>query len=337
MSAELLQAGFGARAPDSGPQGLSRGARRGVPGSTGNGRAPPQRPGHAGQGRGPGESPCGGSGDPPRPVRGAAARDPVRRQGPAGDEGMPTTWGAQPYWDQLRLRRHGRRRSWTRPAPCSAASWRWSSSPEASATSSPDASLHGPGLNALELRHWSGRLVERAGVGGRGRAGAVRDRLGDRPARSSRLRRSAGSPGCGRPTGGSSRDGAMALAWTLDKLGPMARSAEDCGLVLAAMAGVDPRDPTTRRAGTVPVPRRTGSGSQGAPPTSSSPRAQNFRATWPCCAPSSRAKGCRTRYSLRSRRQTVDGEAALLSASLSSREGRELRDRRIGGAEGRDA
>lgn len=50
-----------------------------------------------------------------------------------------------------------------------------------------------------------------------------------------------------RPTYGAvSRHGAMALCWTLDKLGPMCRSAEDCGIVLAAMAGQDPLDPTSR-------------------------------------------------------------------------------------------
>ena len=42
-----------------------------------------------------------------------------------------------------------------------------------------------------------------------------------------------------------SRHGAMALAWTLDKLGPLARSVDDCAIVLAAVAGPDPRDPTT--------------------------------------------------------------------------------------------
>ena len=39
-----------------------------------------------------------------------------------------------------------------------------------------------------------------------------------------------------------SRYGAMAIAWTMDKLGPMCRSAEDCGLVLSAIAGHDARD-----------------------------------------------------------------------------------------------
>ena len=49
-----------------------------------------------------------------------------------------------------------------------------------------------------------------------------------------------------RPTYGLvSRHGAMALAWTMDKLGPLARSAEDCGLVLEAIAGKDPKDPSS--------------------------------------------------------------------------------------------
>jgi aspartyl-tRNA(Asn)/glutamyl-tRNA(Gln) amidotransferase subunit A len=35
----------------------------------------------------------------------------------------------------------------------------------------------------------------------------------------------------------------MALSWTLDKLGPFARTAEDCGLILQAIAGKDAKDP----------------------------------------------------------------------------------------------
>jgi aspartyl-tRNA(Asn)/glutamyl-tRNA(Gln) amidotransferase subunit A len=47
-----------------------------------------------------------------------------------------------------------------------------------------------------------------------------------------------------RPTFGRvSRQGAMALSWTLDKIGPMARSARDCELVLRAIQGHDPEDP----------------------------------------------------------------------------------------------
>jgi Asp-tRNA(Asn)/Glu-tRNA(Gln) amidotransferase A subunit family amidase len=47
-----------------------------------------------------------------------------------------------------------------------------------------------------------------------------------------------------RPTFGRiSRHGAMALSWTMDKVGPICRSAEDCAIVLEALHGADPRDP----------------------------------------------------------------------------------------------
>ncbi|HUD56214.1 MAG TPA: amidase [Terracidiphilus sp.] len=38
------------------------------------------------------------------------------------------------------------------------------------------------------------------------------------------------------------RTGAMALSWTMDKLGPIARSAEDCALALQAICGPDGKD-----------------------------------------------------------------------------------------------
>jgi aspartyl-tRNA(Asn)/glutamyl-tRNA(Gln) amidotransferase subunit A len=41
------------------------------------------------------------------------------------------------------------------------------------------------------------------------------------------------------------RTGAMALSWTMDKIGPMARSAYDCALVLDVIAGRDPDDPSS--------------------------------------------------------------------------------------------
>ena len=48
-----------------------------------------------------------------------------------------------------------------------------------------------------------------------------------------------------RPTFGAvSRHGAMALSWTMDKLGPMCRSVEDCALVYDAVRGPDGRDTT---------------------------------------------------------------------------------------------
>lgn len=50
-----------------------------------------------------------------------------------------------------------------------------------------------------------------------------------------------------RPTYGRvSRFGAMTLSWTMDKVGPIARSAEDLALVFAAIHGADPRDPSSR-------------------------------------------------------------------------------------------
>ncbi len=49
-----------------------------------------------------------------------------------------------------------------------------------------------------------------------------------------------------RPTYGRvSRFGAMALSWTMDKIGPMCRSVEDCAVVLNAIYGPDGRDETT--------------------------------------------------------------------------------------------
>jgi Asp-tRNA(Asn)/Glu-tRNA(Gln) amidotransferase A subunit family amidase len=49
-----------------------------------------------------------------------------------------------------------------------------------------------------------------------------------------------------RPTFGRvSRVGAMPLCWSLDKIGPLARTVEDCALVLAAIGGHDPRDPSS--------------------------------------------------------------------------------------------
>ena len=49
-----------------------------------------------------------------------------------------------------------------------------------------------------------------------------------------------------RPTFGRvSREGAMALSWTMDKIGPIARSADDCAIVFDAIRGKDPADDTS--------------------------------------------------------------------------------------------
>ncbi|UCF14585.1 MAG: amidase, partial [Phycisphaerales bacterium] len=48
-----------------------------------------------------------------------------------------------------------------------------------------------------------------------------------------------------RPTFGRvSRYGAMALSWSMDKIGPICRTVEDCAIVLQSIAGPDGKDPT---------------------------------------------------------------------------------------------
>lgn len=64
-----------------------------------------------------------------------------------------------------------------------------------------------------------------------------------------------------RPTFGRvPRTGAMALSWSMDKLGPIARSVEDCALIFSAMHGPDGEDQTVHAApfnwdGNAPVGR----------------------------------------------------------------------------------
>ena len=48
-----------------------------------------------------------------------------------------------------------------------------------------------------------------------------------------------------------SRYGVIPLSWSLDHAGPMARSVEDCAILLQAIAGYDPKDPAAANA---PVP-----------------------------------------------------------------------------------
>ena len=65
-----------------------------------------------------------------------------------------------------------------------------------------------------------------------------------------------------RPTFGRvSRAGAMALAYSMDKIGPMGRTAEDCDLVLRVISGHDPED-----AGSLPEAAAKYGGAAGARP-----------------------------------------------------------------------
>jgi aspartyl-tRNA(Asn)/glutamyl-tRNA(Gln) amidotransferase subunit A len=106
------------------------------------------------------------------------------------------------------------------------------------------ASLFGPGLNPWDVTRWSGGSS--SGSASAVAAGLVTFALGSETSGSILTP----SSYCGitglRPTYGLvSRHGAMALSWTLDKIGPMCRSAEDCGIVLQAIAGGDSKDTTS--------------------------------------------------------------------------------------------
>jgi aspartyl-tRNA(Asn)/glutamyl-tRNA(Gln) amidotransferase subunit A len=106
----------------------------------------------------------------------------------------------------------------------------------------PSASHTGPGLNPWDRTRWSGGSS--SGSGAATAAGLVTFALGSETSGSILTP----SAYCGvtglRPTYGLvSRKGAMALSWTLDKIGPICRSAEDCALVLQAISGSDSEDP----------------------------------------------------------------------------------------------
>lgn len=157
--------------------------------------------------------------------------------------GVPTSWGAEPYREQVfdfdatvveRLREAG---------AVLVAKLAMVELAGGMGYNHADASFTGPGLCPWDTRFWSGGSS--SGPGSAVAAGLVSFAIG------SETSGSILTPAafCGvtglRPTYGLvSRHGAMALAWTLDKLGPMARTADDCGLVLAALAGPDAKDET---------------------------------------------------------------------------------------------
>jgi aspartyl-tRNA(Asn)/glutamyl-tRNA(Gln) amidotransferase subunit A len=156
--------------------------------------------------------------------------------------GHPTTWGAKPYAGQVfdetatvlgRLDTRGSvligKLSMVELA--GGGGYRTAS-----------ASLFGPGLNPWDRSCWAGGSS--SGSASAVAAGLVPFALGSETS-GSIVTPSAYSGVTGlRPTYGLvSRHGAMSLAWTMDKIGPMCHSAEDCGLVLEAIAGKDSKDP----------------------------------------------------------------------------------------------
>ncbi len=156
--------------------------------------------------------------------------------------GHPTTWGAKPYAGQVfdytataieKLNKAGAlltgKLSMVELA--GGGGYRYAA-----------ASLQGPGLNPWDTSRWSGGSS--SGTGSAVAAGLVPFGLGSETSGSILTP----CAYCGvtglRPTYGLvSRYGAMALAWTMDKIGPVCRSAEDCGIVLQAISGGDSKDP----------------------------------------------------------------------------------------------
>ena len=178
-------------------------------------------------------------------------------------EGYPTSWGAAPYENQLfaadatvvaRLKAAG---------AVLVAKLAMVELAGGMGYNQANASFTGPGRTPWNPDYWSGGSS--SGPGAAVAAGLVSFAIGSETS-GSIVTPAAYSGVTGlRPTYGLvSRHGAMALSWTMDKLGPMGRSAEDCALVLAAIAGKDPEDPSSvDRKFFVPPLRRAERGSGG--------------------------------------------------------------------------
>ncbi len=157
---------------------------------------------------------------------------------------MPTTWGAAPYRDQKFSYDATVIRKLREAGAILTAKLSMVELAGGMGYNNADASFTGPGLNPWNTGYWSGGSS--SGPGSAVGAGLVSFAIGSETV-GSIVTPSAFSGVTGlRPTYGLvSRHGAMALCWTLDKLGPMARGSDDCQLVLDAIRGKDPADPTT--------------------------------------------------------------------------------------------
>jgi len=158
--------------------------------------------------------------------------------------GVPTTWGAKPLRKQVFDYDATVARKLRKAGAILIAKLAMVEIAGGFGYNNASASFSGPGKTPWNLDYWSGGSS--SGPGAAVAAGLVGFAIG------SETSGSIITPAayCGvsglRPTYGRvSRHGAMALSWTLDKLGPMCRSADDCGLVLAVIAGRDPLDLTT--------------------------------------------------------------------------------------------
>jgi len=157
---------------------------------------------------------------------------------------IPTTWGAEPFKNQVFDHDATVVRKLRESGAVLVAKLAMVELAGGFGYNNADAAFTGPGRTPWHLDYWSGGSS--SGPGAAVAAALVPFAIGSETSGSIITP----SAFCGvsglRPTYGRvSRHGAMALCWTLDKLGPMCRTAEDCGLVLAAIAGKDPLDPSS--------------------------------------------------------------------------------------------
>jgi len=158
--------------------------------------------------------------------------------------GIPTTWGAAPFKDRVFDFDATAIRRLEEAGAVLCAKLAMVELAGGMGYRQPNAAFTGPGINPWSLDSWSGGSS--SGSGSAVAAGLVPFAIGSETWGS--ILSPAGNCGVSglRPTYGRvSRHGAMALCWTLDKLGPLALTADDCGLVLEAIAGRDAADPTT--------------------------------------------------------------------------------------------
>lgn len=157
---------------------------------------------------------------------------------------IPTTWGAEPYKDQVFDHDATAVRKLREAGAVLVAKLAMVELAGGFGYNNADASFTGPCRTPWNTAYWSGGSS--SGSGAAVAAGLVAFAIGSETS-GSIITPAAFCGVCGlRPTYGRvSRHGAMALCWTMDKLGPMCRSAHDCGLVLTALAGSDPLDPST--------------------------------------------------------------------------------------------
>lgn len=161
-------------------------------------------------------------------------------------KGIPTTWGAEPYLNQVFDYDATVVEKLTNAGAVLVAKLAMVELAGGFGYNNADASFTGPGRTPWNTEFWSGGSS--SGPGAAVAAGLVPFAIGSETS-GSILTPCAFSGVSGlRPTYGAvSRHGAMALCWTLDKVGPMARTAADCNTVFGAIMGEDERDPTTLR------------------------------------------------------------------------------------------